>query len=45
MSTTENVTLVIYEGISKCLPPHVHLHEVKVHETDKNIVVFRGEYD
>ncbi|XP_064120629.1 6-pyruvoyl tetrahydrobiopterin synthase-like [Macrobrachium nipponense] len=45
VSTTENVTYVIYEGIRKQLPSHVHLYEVKIHETDKNVVIFKGEYD
>ncbi|XP_068230014.1 6-pyruvoyl tetrahydrobiopterin synthase [Palaemon carinicauda] len=45
VSTTENVTYVIYKGIQQQLPSHVHLYEVKIHETDKNVVIFRGEYD
>ncbi|KAK7028962.1 hypothetical protein SK128_015616 [Halocaridina rubra] len=45
VTTTENVTFVIYEGIKEQLPSHVQLHEVKIHETDKNIVVYRGEYE
>ncbi|XP_045594407.1 6-pyruvoyl tetrahydrobiopterin synthase [Procambarus clarkii] len=44
VSTTENVAVVIFEGIKDHLPDHVVLHEIKIHETDKNIVVFRGSY-
>jgi 6-pyruvoyltetrahydropterin/6-carboxytetrahydropterin synthase len=43
VSTTENVTLFIWNGIVKQLPRDVVLHEVKVWETDKNIVAYRGE--
>ncbi|CAL4126206.1 unnamed protein product [Meganyctiphanes norvegica] len=45
VSTTENVAVVIYEGIKGHLPSHVNLYEVKIHETDKNIVIYRGEYE
>ncbi|KAG7157695.1 6-pyruvoyl tetrahydrobiopterin synthase-like [Homarus americanus] len=45
VSTTENVAVVIFEGIKNHLPDHVDLHEIKVHETEKNIVVFRGDYE
>ena len=43
VSTTENVTLFIWKGLVGQLPLNVHLHEVKVWETEKNIVVYRGE--
>ena len=42
-STTENVAVFIWESIAPMLKT-AQLHEVKVHETEKNIVVFRGEY-
>lgn len=45
VSTTENVAYVIYESIRKQLPSHVHLYEVKVHETEKNIMSYRGDYE
>lgn len=45
VSTTENVVYVIYESIRKQLPSHVHLYEVKVHETEKNIMSYRGDYE
>jgi len=43
VSTTENVSIFIWEGVSKKLPPNVALDQVKIWETDKNIVVYRGE--
>jgi len=43
VSTTENVAVFIWENLLEHLPAH-SLYEVKVHETEKNIVVFRGEY-
>ncbi|KAK4307569.1 hypothetical protein Pmani_020713 [Petrolisthes manimaculis] len=45
VSTTENLAVVVYEGVSKHLPKHVALHQVKIHETEKNIVVYNGEYE
>lgn len=42
VSTTENVAVYIWDNMVKVLPPNL-LHEVKIHETDKNIVVYRGE--
>ncbi|KAK8729649.1 hypothetical protein OTU49_008246 [Cherax quadricarinatus] len=45
VSTTENVAVVIFNGIKDHLPQHVTLYEIKIHETEKNIVVFRGEYE
>ncbi|MCL4138035.1 UNVERIFIED_CONTAM: hypothetical protein GTU68_007197 [Idotea baltica] len=45
VTTTENVAVVIFNGIKKCLPPKVFLYKVKLHETDKNVVVFKGEYN
>lgn len=42
-STTENVAVFIWESLSKILPEN-SLHEIKIKETDKNIVYFRGEY-
>ena len=45
VTTTENLAVVIYEGILSHLPKETILHEIKVYETDKNIVVFRGDYE
>ncbi|KAF2353139.1 6-pyruvoyl tetrahydropterin synthase/QueD family protein [Trinorchestia longiramus] len=44
VSTTENLAVVIYDLISPQLPANVFLHAVKIKETDKNIVEYRGEY-
>eukprot|EP01147_Barroeca_monosierra_P000855 gene855-4127_t len=43
VSTTENLAVFIWKSLSPLLPAEVQLHEVKVHETEKNIVVYRGE--
>eukprot|EP00066_Takifugu_rubripes_P000736 XP_003961424.1 PREDICTED: 6-pyruvoyl tetrahydrobiopterin synthase [Takifugu rubripes] len=42
VSTTENLAVYIWDNMVKVLPPNL-LDEVKIHETDKNIVVYRGE--
>ncbi|KAF9380756.1 hypothetical protein CPB97_008147 [Podila verticillata] len=44
-STTENLAVFLWENITKHLPlsEHYQLYEIKLHETDKNIVVYRGE--
>ncbi|XP_060700592.1 6-pyruvoyl tetrahydrobiopterin synthase isoform X1 [Hemiscyllium ocellatum] len=42
VSTTENVAIFIWDNLQKYLPANL-LYEVKVYETDKNIVVYRGE--
>ena len=41
-STTENVAVFIWDSMVKRLPPGI-LYEIKVHETDKNIIFYRGE--
>ncbi|CAF96233.1 unnamed protein product [Tetraodon nigroviridis] len=41
-STTENLAVYIWDNMAKVLPPSV-LYEIKIHETDKNIVMYRGE--
>lgn len=43
VSTTENVTVYIWKGIVSKLPENVILDQVKVWETEKNIVVYKGE--
>ncbi|XP_059478958.1 6-pyruvoyl tetrahydrobiopterin synthase [Neocloeon triangulifer] len=43
VSTTENVAVFIWSGIKTQLPDPSMLYEVKVYETDKNIVIYRGE--
>lgn len=42
VSTTENVAVYIWDNMAKVLPPNL-LYEIKIHETDKNIVIYRGE--
>lgn len=45
VSTTENLSIVIWERIQRLLVPlssSAGLHEVKIWETGKNIVVYRG---
>ncbi len=43
VSTTENVAIFIFNSIKPKMPPNVALHQVKIWETDKNIVVYKGE--
>lgn len=45
VSTTENVAVFIWNNLKALLPNPTILHEVKIYETEKNIVVFRGEFD
>ncbi|KAL8570767.1 hypothetical protein ACOMHN_006917 [Nucella lapillus] len=42
VSTTENVAVFIWDSMVKHLPAGL-LYEIKVHETDKNIIFYRGE--
>lgn len=42
VSTTENLSVFIWNSMVKLLPPD-SLYEIKIYETDKNIVVYRGE--
>merc|ERR1719357_1106293 len=42
VSTTENVAVYIWDNLVKVIPPGL-LYEIKIHETDKNVVVYRGE--
>lgn len=43
VSTTENVAIYIFNELKKLMPKPDLLYEVKIHETDKNIVIYRGE--
>jgi len=43
VSTTESVAVYIWKEIVKLLPNNVTLDQVKIWETDKNIVVYKGE--
>ena len=44
VSTTENVAIFIWDSLKKVLQQPEKLYEIKLFETDKNIVYFRGEY-
>ena len=41
-STTENVAVFIWDSMVKRVPPGM-LYEIKVHETDKNVIFYHGE--
>jgi 6-pyruvoyltetrahydropterin/6-carboxytetrahydropterin synthase len=41
-STTENLAVFIYDSLKKGLPKPELLYEVKIYETDKNSVIYRG---
>lgn len=43
VSTTENVAVYIWNNIKARLPKPELLYEIKVHETGKNTVFYRGE--
>ena len=43
VSTTENVAIFIFNSIRSELPNQVSLYEIKIWETEKNIVIYRGE--
>lgn len=45
VSTTENVAVFIWNNLKALLPNPTILHEVKIYETEKNIIIFRGESD
>ncbi|KAM4716041.1 6-pyruvoyl tetrahydrobiopterin synthase [Anableps anableps] len=42
VSTTENLAVYIWDNMVKALPASL-LYEIRIHETDKNIVIYRGE--
>lgn len=42
VSTTENLSVFIWVSMEKVLPPGL-LYEIRIHETDNNIFVYRGE--
>ncbi len=43
VSTTENLAVFIWHGVQHRLPKTTKLHEIKVWETEKNIITYRGE--
>lgn len=44
VSTSENVAIYIFDELKKLLPKPELMYEVKLYETDKNIVIYRGEW-
>ncbi|XP_016411129.1 6-pyruvoyl tetrahydrobiopterin synthase-like [Sinocyclocheilus rhinocerous] len=42
VSTTENLSVFIWDSMGKLLPPD-SLYEIRIYETDKDIVVYRGK--
>lgn len=42
LSTTENVAVFIWDNLQQLLPQGL-LHKVEVHETEQNVVVYKGE--
>ena len=44
VSSLENISVYIWKMISERLPENVCLDSIKLHPTDKNVVVFRGQY-
>jgi len=43
VSTTENLAVFIWDSLLPVLPQPQLLHKVKIYETEKNIVEYRGE--
>lgn len=43
VSTTENLCVFIWNQLVMNLDKNAHLYEIKLYETEKNIVVYRGE--
>ncbi|XP_041269919.1 6-pyruvoyl tetrahydrobiopterin synthase isoform X2 [Onychostruthus taczanowskii] len=42
VSTTENMAVFIWDSLQKLLPQGI-LYKVEVHETEQNVVVYKGE--
>jgi len=42
VSTTENLAIFLWEGLSLKIPAGL-LYEVKIYETENNIVIYRGK--
>ncbi len=43
VSTTENLAIYIWDSLKEKLDKPELLHEVKIYETDKNIIAYRGK--
>ncbi|XP_041361052.1 6-pyruvoyl tetrahydrobiopterin synthase-like [Gigantopelta aegis] len=44
VSTAENIAVFIWKSLQSKVPAG-YLYEIKLHETDKNVVFYRGEFD
>lgn len=42
VATAENIAVYIWNEMEKLLPSNVTLHNIRIHETDKNFIDFRG---
>ncbi|XP_011299871.1 6-pyruvoyl tetrahydrobiopterin synthase [Fopius arisanus] len=43
VSTTENIAIYVFNELRRIMPDPSLLYEVKINETDKNMVIYRGE--
>lgn len=43
VSTTENVSIFIWQGLKEIMENPDLLYKIKLYETDKNIVVYKGD--
>jgi 6-pyruvoyltetrahydropterin/6-carboxytetrahydropterin synthase len=43
VSTTENVAVYIWKSLLETQLPKELLYEVRIHETENNVVIYRGE--
>lgn len=42
VATAENIAIYIWNELRKLLPPKAKLHNIRVYETEKNLVDYRG---
>lgn len=43
VATAENIAIYIWEELEKRLPSNVRLYNIRVHETEKNFVDYKGQ--
>lgn len=43
VATAEQIAIYIWEELEKVLPKNVQLHNLRVHETEKNFIDYMGE--
>nr|CAG4646685.1 EOG090X0HIM [Macrothrix elegans] len=43
VSTTENLAVFVWDSLAALLPDPTSLYQVKIYETDKNIMMYMGE--